>query len=281
MTEPTTPEWQQWRRTCEGKQRLLNQAALGTTRAGVVADVYKAKRFPSCRELYVGQSGPFRGKCAYCEQETYRDQHGDVDHFRPHSSVRDRHWARIRVVIGGIEREHPGYYWLAYDWQNLLPSCVLCNQQWTDSAGRRFGKADRFPVRGGYAVSPGEEADEEPLLIHPVFEDPEEHMRLNDVFHFDAFDDRGETCIDVFGLNDRDLPNARAHKYHEVRNQFGLMHVALNSGLGADTSTLVEKLRRLRDGVGPYTTAARKAIRDAFAQADELKREILDAHTEA
>jgi hypothetical protein len=28
---------------------------------------------------------------------------------------------------GGKSVEHPGYFWLAYHWKNLLPSCAFCN----------------------------------------------------------------------------------------------------------------------------------------------------------
>jgi hypothetical protein len=45
------------------------------------------------------------------------------------------------------EFEHPGYYWLAYEWTNLLPSCYDCNsfrRHGTMKAGP--GKNERFPV---------------------------------------------------------------------------------------------------------------------------------------
>ena len=30
------------------------------------------------------------------------------------------------------DSSHTGYYWLAYTWANLYPSCVFCNQRRKD-----------------------------------------------------------------------------------------------------------------------------------------------------
>ncbi|MBS1614899.1 MAG: hypothetical protein JST06_02140 [Bacteroidetes bacterium] len=55
------------------------------------------------------------GKCAYCESPTTVVAYGDVEHFRPKSK----------------------YWWLAYCYENYLPSCTLCNQRY---------KKDEFPL---------------------------------------------------------------------------------------------------------------------------------------
>ncbi len=39
----------------------------------------------------------------------------DVEHYRPKNAVADT--------------EHEGYWWLAMDWTNLLPSCIDCNRK--------------------------------------------------------------------------------------------------------------------------------------------------------
>ena len=160
FTEPNTQDWHDWRSKCATKQHALDEAVAHGQRPKPNRDLYRAKGYDFRHELYLSKNGPFRGKCAYCEQEIYGDQHVDMEHFRPHSSVSDLNWIRVRVVMDGVEIAHPGYYWLAYDWKNLLPACVLCNQQSTDrSSGRRIGKMDRFPVRGSYAVRTGEVGD--------------------------------------------------------------------------------------------------------------------------
>jgi hypothetical protein len=45
-------------------------------------------------------------KCCFCERLIGND--GDVEHFRPKSA-----YSQNRKL------ERPGYYWLAYDWDNL------------------------------------------------------------------------------------------------------------------------------------------------------------------
>jgi len=56
----------------------------------------------------------FHGKCAYCEGY-FEDKHPvDVEHYRPKGSV--------------ANTDHSGYWWLAADWENLLPSCIDCNR---------------------------------------------------------------------------------------------------------------------------------------------------------
>src|SRR5260370_13883115 len=57
-------------------------------------------------------------KCCYCERKIRASGYGDVEHFRPKGAVRqDEHSAE----------EKPGYYWLVYEWSNLLISCSVCN----------------------------------------------------------------------------------------------------------------------------------------------------------
>jgi hypothetical protein len=75
----------------------------------------------------------YYGKCAYCE----RFYKLDVEHFRPKGEVRDENNVLLRAT---------GYYWLGYEWSNLLPSCISCN--------REGGKNSKFPyVVGGNIVT--------------------------------------------------------------------------------------------------------------------------------
>src|SRR5262249_14198650 len=67
----------------------------------------------------------FHGKCAYCESRVRASYGGDVEHYRPKGKVDE-------------DNSHPGYYWLAYNPSNLLPSCALCNQA--------RGKMTHFPI---------------------------------------------------------------------------------------------------------------------------------------
>ncbi len=62
-------------------------------------------------------------KCSYCEAPTSMVAYGDVEHYRPKSK----------------------YWWLAYNLDNYLVSCQLCNQ--------KFKKA-KFPIPGRMMKAP-------------------------------------------------------------------------------------------------------------------------------
>ncbi len=131
-------------------------------------------------------------KCCFCESRITHVSYGDVEHFRPkggYSQDTDDHLHR------------PGYYWLAYDWNNLFLSCQLCNQ--------RF-KKNLFPLenKDERAQSHHEDIDRErPLFLHPSNDDPEHHVGFRDEFPFAIDgDSRGKITIDWLRL-DRDELN--------------------------------------------------------------------------
>lgn len=107
------------------------------------------------------------GKCAYCER-LYKL---DVEHYRPSRKVTDEN---NQIIT------HPGYYWLCYEWTNLVPACVSCN--------REGGKHNKFPVLGTHQITPilrlgalsmstcllshSNLTVERPYLLHPEYDDP-------------------------------------------------------------------------------------------------------------
>jgi uncharacterized protein (TIGR02646 family) len=113
----------------------------------------------------------FHGKCAYCESKYEATQPMDVEHYRPKGAI----------LVNG-KKKKPGYYWLASDWDNLLPSCIDCNrdrkQTMPDGKVITQGKKNQFPVadESQRAKKPGQETGEIPLLLHPCFDTPEEHL---------------------------------------------------------------------------------------------------------
>lgn len=118
----------------------------------------------------------FHGKCAYCESVYASQAPVDVEHYRPKGRVEG-------------EADHPGYWWLAAEWTNLLPSCIDCNRRRKQAVpvvssglaalqqAMMTGKQDAFPIAGTRA---GHEADdtlaERAVLLDPTRDDPEEHL---------------------------------------------------------------------------------------------------------
>ena len=258
--EPTSTTWVNWRQECAAatRQRI---AAVQRGESPPVTDLYKNQK-----PAYMSLSGPFHGKCAYCESFIAADKPGDLDHFRPKGKVTNSDHQSIMIQDEqGHEMPHPGYYWLAYDWRNLLPSCEDCNRPSRQkTGGQLIGKWDQFPVKGFRATNPGEEAQEEPLLIHPVLQDPEQHLSVDDTGIFAAKTPEGKTCIDIFGLNVREaLVECRRAAYRETKDKV----IALLSALHHNAPEVGSRLSELQDikrGKKPYSAPARVAIQKEY-----------------
>ena len=272
LKEPTTESWHKWREQCDLEQRRHNDRIESGRASKVKGRVYKGEKYNIKADFYINIDGLFHGKCAYCEQKIYGDQHGDIEHFRPKDAVSDENWETEKIEGDRESREHPGYYWLCYNLNNLLLSCVLCNQQSSNqSGGKLIGKHTRFPVAGFRAILPGEEEQEEPLLINPVHEDPGEHLELEENGAYAWKTERGRVCVEIFGLNDRDLPHERNKMYKAVLQKMGLLAMLLATDPnGAQTEELIAELSEHRRGRNAFTSVAIKAIEDAMRNQETL-----------
>ncbi len=150
-------------------------------------------------------------KCAYCEARIgHILKSEDIEHWRPKGAV---------IRNDGSRLKH-GYWWLAADWDNLLPSCPSCNRRGehfiTDEDRKRVsGKGMYFPLKDEEkrATEPGMEAEEEPLLLHPCNDEPPEHLAfvvekgadeawvLPKCDSLGERDEKGDTSIRLLGLN--------------------------------------------------------------------------------
>jgi uncharacterized protein (TIGR02646 family) len=131
-------------------------------------------------------------KCCYCEVDFTANSPGDVEHFRPKTC--------FQQAIG-TPVLYPGYYWLAYDWENLYFTCDICN---------RSGKKNLFPLVDPEKrrTAPDQENHEEPLLVDPVSDDPRNHIRFEFVVP-SAITERGAETIKVLKLNRGELRRLR------------------------------------------------------------------------
>jgi len=177
----------------------------------------------------------FHGKCAYCETLAPRFP-GHAEHFRPKGRVDVRDPATGRSVPATVEwpdgkiATHPGYFWLAYHWKNLLPACQDCN------SGR--GKQNQFPLapahmptlvarldaataaklaararasvtwKQRYYLDPDAlDEIEIPQILNPYVDDPRRHLRFGEGGIVAAIDnsERGRQSIHVYQLDDDKL----------------------------------------------------------------------------
>ena len=154
----------------------------------------------------------FCRKCAYCEGPLPESE-WDVEHFRPKGRVAEN-------------KSHPGYYWLAYNWENLYPSCKNCNQRrrdrplWGDLTFKTAaGKLDQFPLKdeSNRAMKPDEEiAREDNLLLDPCCGDPKRHLDYSLYGEIDGIDEYGNATIRICNLTRRRLRKSRETKISEV-----------------------------------------------------------------
>jgi uncharacterized protein (TIGR02646 family) len=130
-------------------------------------------------------------KCCFCESKIGHISYGDVEHFRPKAG-----WVQNDEAIN-----KPGYYWLAYDWANLLLSCQKCNQ--------RF-KKNYFSLQNPNQRAKSHQSDlsvEMPVIVHPVDENPEDFICFKDEIPVGIDKHgRGSKTIERLGL-DRELLN--------------------------------------------------------------------------
>ena len=155
-------------------------------------------------------------KCAYCEQYKNGD-FGCVEHYRPKGGY---------DLGSGTPLQQPGYYWLAYDWQNLLFSCSECNTSY---------KRNHFPLVNENArdIEHRDIIGEEPAIINPVTTDPGEHIEFSEFIIRPKMVDgqeslQGKTTIGVFRLNDRkDLKERRRNfweRYQDIHKLLEICH---------------------------------------------------------
>lgn len=269
--EPDTDEWRAWRTQCEAEQQAHNEAVEAGQGSEVKSSVYKGERYDIKYTVYMNRHNLFYGKCAYCESDILADQPGDIEHFRPKNEVRDSNNELVLIEGDNGQEPHPGYYWLAYDWHNLLPSCRDCNSiTKKKTQGRRIGKGNRFPVRRFRATVPSEEGREEPLLINPVLQNPQEHLKLKKNGLFEGLSPEGKASIDIFGLNIRDALIAnRRGVYESVKNDVDMLIIHLFVGSG-EVQNRLDKIRNIWEGKKAYSAAGCLAIRERLPIFEQL-----------
>lgn len=231
----------------------------------------------------------YHDKCAYCECKEFDPQ---VEHYRPKNRVTSA-------------RGHTGYFWLAFEWSNLVSTCFDCNK-----IGK--GKGNRFPLIGGEtnrislapvlpdgALNPAQIrpylpplSTERPYLLHPEIDQPEQFFSFNNKGEIKGTDieDRGKKTIEICNLNRRNLKYRRQKALDFYVTPIKDMLVAFNSnaidseGLKALLKHTFNRLRNWQSTseefslYGQYTfghfnkiivpllpKAYRKMIKEAFA----------------
>lgn len=218
-------------------------AANATEKAIEEQDKHEAdKAIYSHTEVKKALERLFHDKCAYCESKMTATADWDVEHFRSKGRVAER-------------EGHPGYYWLAYVWENLYPSCQHCNQRrkdrprWEDTTELPAGgKVDQFPLldESTRAMGPSDDVHaERTLLIDPCLDDPEHYLGYDPTGQIFSLNNnaKGEKTIDVFHLFRRRLKVFRRETMEMVT---GVMKLIANVAIGANSGA-AEDLKAFLD----------------------------------
>jgi len=181
--------------TTTGKQQTKDDhKAFAADRKGFRSGV---KKFDFDRGIYAADEVKVAlrtaqyDKCAFCEAKVTHITDGDIEHFRPKSAVKQNTGGKL---------EYPGYFWLAYEWDNLLLACNNCN---------RRHKGNLFPLLDlKKRCRPGRKnlAHESPLFINPAAEDPALFIEfVGETVIAKGGNHRGQATIDALGLDRTEL----------------------------------------------------------------------------
>jgi len=219
----------------------------------------------------------FGEKCAYCESTYRATAPVDVEHYRPKNAVFDEVTKKLK---------YPGYPWLAFEWSNLLPSCIDCNRRRTQkvSDGKRVvGKANRFPLvsERQRANRPGDEKKEDALLLNPCEDAVHEYFIYEEMGVILPRAKRGAkfqralVTIEVVGLHRAGLVGRRRKHLKKVQRDIRKFqnHEQLlrdNPGLKGDAvmkqlDELVDTLLEYLEPDEEYTALARQFIEPVLA----------------
>lgn len=203
----------------------------------------------------------FYGKCAYCESGLLNAE-WDVEHFRPKGRVAER-------------SDHPGYYWLAYEWVNLFPACKFCNQRrrdkpkWGDLTQAGIGgKSDQFPLTDEttrvMSHLEGDIANETTLLLNPCIDNPEQCLRFDVKGQIYGVDlgERGETTIEVCFLKRLGLKREREKVIQEITKLLLLANQWERNGNSTGANELRTFLKqRAASNERPYLAVERYVLK--------------------
>lgn len=132
-------------------------------------------------------------KCFLCESKISAIEYGDVEHFRPKKAYQQN---------ADDDLNYPGYYWLAYDWENLFLSCQICNQQFKKNLFPLELPEERKDISHHYSWR-----NEKTLFINPANENPEIFIsfRVDEIIGVVPFainnNPKGKTTIKGTGID--------------------------------------------------------------------------------
>ena len=185
-------------------------------------------------------------KCCFCEQKI---EFGHIEHYRPKRGYKqDQNEKQLTK---------PGYYWLAYDWDNLLLSCPTCNSSY---------KKNYFPLKDPSKRAMSYKDDitkEEPLIINPAKEDPEDYIEFYGTsIRAKNGNQKGKETIKTTGL-DRPFINEDKLEYYRICKELYQSILDLDEN-NQKRIRMIKLLEQYSQEDKKYSLMIKCAIRDEF-----------------
>lgn len=178
------------------------------------------------------------GICCYCESYYGHTTYGDVEHYRPKAYYQQSK---------GDQQHRPGYYWLAYKWENLMYACEVCNRSYKQNYFPLKDPSKRFdPVVRDIS-------EEEPLLINPYKEEhPERHLTFEGT-KIKPLTDEGRASIEFYGLDRKELDEPRRGIYNEINAFVDLAELSRNTPNAVLAQSMVKSFVNQKINEGQHT----------------------------
>jgi uncharacterized protein (TIGR02646 family) len=195
----------------------------------------------------------YNDKCAYCECSTDFGAYLEIEHYRPKKRVKGK-------------ARHKGYYWLTYEWSNLLLICQKCNKAKLDNfplepTGKRVMEPAAINKKYFRANSKIFKA-EKPLLLHPEIDEPAEHFIFRPNGKMRGVTEYGKSTIKICKLNREPLVIERKKIVDHFLNRIRSLLISINEGnrthrtFEEDIEYLLVDLLLLQDPRKPYSNFA-------------------------
>lgn len=158
----------------------------------------------------------YHSKCGYCESNSLAAATLRVDHYRPKNQVLN--------TLG-----HIGYYWLGYEWSNLILACEKCNRKKSnhfpienevDRIHNPVLGANGLPNQDYRIISSNVLQSERALILNPEIDNVDDHLYFKPNGEIGYLTNKGERTVGLCGLNREDLIIARKKIIEDYRNSF-------------------------------------------------------------
>jgi len=244
---------QSWWKAWDAKSRAERTACCDARAAGEAYE-FVEKIWKDLKEFLLRSA--FHNKCGYCEGPVRAVSYGDADHYRPKKRVTTKVDGSAEEVTCDGGGKHPGYYWLAYDWENLVPACERCN--------RANAKMNQFPVAKRHSCTPLLDTPalnelEGPLLLNPHYESSGGTLVFGELGTVSPVNgnERGTATVQTCRLDREELETERGSAQETAWLQF-------TRALGGAPNEIDDVISEWEAGVRPYSRAALDYIRITY-----------------